>query len=168
VWALVVVFRDALPYFIGQRGIDTEISGRCRDAHFEPLSGVKERCGRNCRCKRDADLALEDPLRGADIPHFIYPSEVAASAEGANDVGALAKSGRWTLTLPSLGERTWTDNYSNVAGTFWRKLHEDAPVQDPALNLVRAGAPGANFPLGVPMMAPDKAKSVRVRRAGHR
>ncbi len=63
-----------------------------------------------------------DPLYGADIGHMIYPSQVAISAERPEDVGAIATSARWTLTAPDAGQRTWTDDYSNIAGAFWRKI----------------------------------------------
>jgi len=38
------------------------------------------------------------------------------------DVGAIAKSAHWTLTSTDAGQRIWTDDYSNIAGAFWRKI----------------------------------------------
>ena len=70
-----------------------------------------------------------DPLYGANAAKMIYPSEVAVSAERPEDVGAIAKSAHWTLTVPDASQRTWTDDYSNIAGAFWRKIvhHGTAP-----------------------------------------
>ncbi len=68
-----------------------------------------------------------NPLHGADIPHFIYPSEVAVAAERPEDVGALAQSAHWTLAPPNSNVRTWTDNYSNIVGAFWRKVQQRRP-----------------------------------------
>jgi hypothetical protein len=53
---------------------------------------------------------------------MIYPSQVAISAERPEDVGEIAKSARWTSTIPDAGQRIWTDDYSNIVGAFWRKI----------------------------------------------
>jgi spermidine synthase len=63
-----------------------------------------------------------DPMYGANVGNLIYPSEVAVSAEHPMDVGAIANSPRWTLTSPDPGQRVWTDDYSNIAGAFFRKI----------------------------------------------
>ena len=47
---------------------------------------------------------------------------VAVAAEDAKDVGTIATSERWTSTAPDPGQRVWTDDYSNIAGAFWRML----------------------------------------------
>jgi hypothetical protein len=61
-------------------------------------------------------------LYGADVARMIYPSQVAISAERPEDVGEIAKSARWTSTIPDAGQRIWTDDYSNIVGAFWRKI----------------------------------------------
>jgi hypothetical protein len=52
---------------------------------------------------------------------YIFSSDVAIAAESADDIGALAHDGRWVLTPPNPAVRTWTDDYSNIAGAIWRK-----------------------------------------------
>jgi hypothetical protein len=71
-----------------------------------------------------------DPRFGTNILELTSPSHVAVAAERADDVGAIATSERWTLTAPDPGQRVWTDDYSNIAGAFWRKLRQqwDAPA----------------------------------------
>jgi hypothetical protein len=56
-----------------------------------------------------------------DDGEFVFSSDVAISAESADDIGELANSESWTLTEPNPAVRTWTDDYSNVAGAIWRK-----------------------------------------------
>ena len=63
-----------------------------------------------------------DPKFGTNILELISPSYVAVAAERAEDVGTIATSERWTLNPPDPGQRIWTDDYSNIAGAFWRKL----------------------------------------------
>jgi hypothetical protein len=63
-----------------------------------------------------------DPLYRASIANLIYPSEVAVSADRPEDVGDIAVSSRWTLVKPDPRHRVWTDDYSNIAGAFWRKI----------------------------------------------
>ncbi|HET7804418.1 MAG TPA: fused MFS/spermidine synthase [Pseudolabrys sp.] len=65
-----------------------------------------------------------DPRFGTNILELISPSYVAVAAERPEDVGTIATSERWTLTAPDPGERVWTDDYSNIAGAFWRKLRQ--------------------------------------------
>jgi hypothetical protein len=48
-------------------------------------------------------------------------SDVAISAENAEDIGTLARDGSWVWNTPDPAVRTWTDDYSNVAGAIWRK-----------------------------------------------
>jgi len=63
-----------------------------------------------------------EPHRGTDVAKYIYPSEVTISAEKPGYVGAVAQSANWTLTAPDPNLHTWTDDYSNIAGAFWRKM----------------------------------------------
>ena len=67
-------------------------------------------------------MDLNDPYRGANVANFIYPSEVTVSSERVENVGALAQSANWTLTSHEPGFRTWTDDYSNIAGAYLRKM----------------------------------------------
>ena len=64
----------------------------------------------------------KDPQFGMNSADFISGSLVAVAAEDAKDVGTIATSERWTLTAPDPGQRVWTDDYSNIAGAFWRML----------------------------------------------
>ena len=65
-----------------------------------------------------------DPKFGTNIAELTSPSHVAVAAERAEDVGTIAASERWTLTAPDPDQRVWTDDYSNIAGAFWRKLRQ--------------------------------------------
>jgi hypothetical protein len=65
-----------------------------------------------------------DPRFGTNIAELTSPSHVAVAAERAGDVGTIATSERWTLTAPDPVQRVWTDDYSNIAGAFWRKLRQ--------------------------------------------
>jgi hypothetical protein len=51
---------------------------------------------------------------------YKFSSTVALAAEKAEDIGALADSEEWVLTEPEAGQRTWTDDYSNIIGAIWR------------------------------------------------
>ena len=57
----------------------------------------------------------------SDDSEFIFSSDVAISAQSAGDIGELAQDSYWVLTPPNPAIRTWTDDYSNVAGAIWRK-----------------------------------------------
>lgn len=57
----------------------------------------------------------------ADDPNYIFGSDVAISAENAADIGALANDNLWIFTPPNPAVRTWTDDYSDIAGAVWRK-----------------------------------------------
>jgi hypothetical protein len=56
-----------------------------------------------------------------DDANYIFGSDVAISAENENDIGALSHDTFWVLTPPNPSVRTWTDDYSNIAGAVWRK-----------------------------------------------
>ena len=57
----------------------------------------------------------------SDDGDYVFSSDVAISAENAEDIGVLARDRFWILTPPNPAIRTWTDDYSNVAGAIWRK-----------------------------------------------
>jgi len=46
------------------------------------------------------------------------------SAREEADVGGLAASDKWTETLPTKGQRVWTDDYSNILGAVYRRLRD--------------------------------------------
>jgi hypothetical protein len=57
-----------------------------------------------------------------DDDEYAFPSQVAIAAEKEADIGALSASQLCTRKDPDAGERTWSDDYSNILGAFWRKL----------------------------------------------
>ena len=59
-----------------------------------------------------------------DDDRYVFTSDVVVSAESASDLGALASDRFWVLTPPNPALRTWTDDYSNIAGAVWRKYHK--------------------------------------------
>jgi len=62
-----------------------------------------------------------NPADLTDIANFTFASEVVISAASAEDLGSMAQSGTWVISPPDLSSRTWTDDYSNIAGAFWRR-----------------------------------------------
>jgi len=60
----------------------------------------------------------------SDDDNYIFTSDVVISAENQADIGALAQAKTWVLTAPKPDLRTWADDYSNIAGAFWRRLRE--------------------------------------------
>jgi hypothetical protein len=61
-----------------------------------------------------------DKDEGDDF-NFVFTSNVAISAENDDDIGSLAHDESWVWNTPDPAVRTWTDDYSNVAGAIWRK-----------------------------------------------
>jgi len=57
----------------------------------------------------------------SDDNNFIFGSDVAIVAEDIDDIGELKWNGSWVLTPPDPAVRTWTDDYSNIAGALWRR-----------------------------------------------
>src|SRR5262249_1034035 len=57
----------------------------------------------------------------SDDNNFIFSSEVAIVAEDVDDIGNLKWDNLWVLTPPDPTLRTWTDDYSNIAGALWRR-----------------------------------------------
>jgi hypothetical protein len=53
---------------------------------------------------------------------YKFSSTVALATARAEDIGELAESEDWELTEPEAGQRTWTDDYSNIIGAIWRNL----------------------------------------------
>jgi precorrin-6B methylase 2 len=53
--------------------------------------------------------------------NYVFRSDVAISAADPADIGTLADSKNWILTEPKPELRTWTDDYSNIAGAIWRQ-----------------------------------------------
>jgi len=56
---------------------------------------------------------------------YIFSTSVVVSAREEADVGKLASSEQWALEEADEKQRVWTDDYSNVLGAVWRRLHED-------------------------------------------
>jgi hypothetical protein len=57
----------------------------------------------------------------SDDVNYVFSSDVVISAQSAEDIGALGRDSSWVLNTPNPAVRTWTDDYSNVAGALWRK-----------------------------------------------
>jgi hypothetical protein len=67
----------------------------------------------------------------SDAPDSDEPSEpykfgstVAVVAREREDFDPLARSSDWELTAPDPKQWVWTDDYSNVFGSLWRKFNE--------------------------------------------
>jgi hypothetical protein len=63
-----------------------------------------------------------NPHEEEDEDNYIFGSDVVIAARELADIGALNGVPTWTLTEPTPGLRTWTDDYSNIFGAFWRKF----------------------------------------------
>lgn len=57
-----------------------------------------------------------------DEDNYIFGSDVVIAAKEPEDIGTLNGAPTWVETAPTPGLRTWTDDYSNIAGAYWRKL----------------------------------------------
>jgi hypothetical protein len=55
---------------------------------------------------------------------YIFATSVVVCAREEADVGELASSDVWAETEASANQRVWTDDYSNVLGAVWRRLHD--------------------------------------------
>jgi len=55
---------------------------------------------------------------------YIFATSVVVSAREEADVGYLASSDQWEETAADEKQRVWTDDYSNVLGAVWRRLHD--------------------------------------------
>jgi hypothetical protein len=55
---------------------------------------------------------------------YIFPTDVVVCAREEADVGALASSDAWDKTEPTVNQRVWTDDYSNILGAVYRRLWE--------------------------------------------
>lgn len=53
---------------------------------------------------------------------YIFSTSVVISARDTADVGMLGASNDWVLTEPTVNERVWTDDYSNVLGAVLRRF----------------------------------------------
>ncbi len=58
-----------------------------------------------------------------DQDNYIFGSDVVIAAKEPADIGTLYGAPTWVETTPIPGLRTWTDDYSNILGAFWRKRH---------------------------------------------
>lgn len=63
---------------------------------------------------------MNDPNRNAE---YIFANNVVIAARDDSDVGAIAQGNVWTRGIPDDSQRVWTDDYSNVVGAVWRRLH---------------------------------------------
>ena len=57
----------------------------------------------------------------SDEGNFIYSSDVAIAATDIDDIGELKWNKFWVLTPADPAVRTWSDDYSNIAGALWRR-----------------------------------------------
>src|SRR5581483_10295963 len=55
---------------------------------------------------------------------YIFSTDVVVSARDEADVGSLASSQEWEETEANHTVRVWTDDYSNILGALYRRLHE--------------------------------------------
>lgn len=61
---------------------------------------------------------------GTDYDAYRYSSQVVVAARAAADFGALADEEKWIQVRPHPGQRTWTDDYSNIVGAILRQMRQ--------------------------------------------
>jgi hypothetical protein len=69
-------------------------------------------------------LVSDAPDRDELSEPYKFGSTVAIVAREREDFGPLARSSDWELTAPDPKQWVWTDDYSNVFGSLWRKFNE--------------------------------------------
>jgi hypothetical protein len=69
-------------------------------------------------------LVSDAPDRDELSDPYKFGSTVAVVAREREDFGPLARSSDWELTAPDPKQWVWTDDYSNVFGSLWRKFNE--------------------------------------------
>jgi hypothetical protein len=69
-------------------------------------------------------LVSDAPDRDELSEPYKFGSTVAVVAREREDFGPLARSSDWELTAPDPKQWVWTDDYSNVFGSLWRKFNE--------------------------------------------
>jgi hypothetical protein len=57
----------------------------------------------------------------ADDFNYVFASDVAIAAADADDIGELKWNKLWVPSPRDPLVRTWTDDYSNIAGALWRR-----------------------------------------------
>ena len=55
---------------------------------------------------------------------YIFATNVVVSARNEADVGRLASSDKWEATDAKPNQRVWSDDYCNVLGAVYRRLHD--------------------------------------------
>lgn len=65
-----------------------------------------------------------NPDEEDDDANYISQTDAVIAAKEPDDIGALSQAKTWVLTAPNPAVRTWTDDYSNIAGAFWRRYRE--------------------------------------------
>ena len=63
----------------------------------------------------------EDSGRDDD---YIFATDVVVSAREKVDIGRLGASKQWVETMADKKQRVWTDDYSNIIGALYRRLHD--------------------------------------------
>jgi hypothetical protein len=69
-------------------------------------------------------LVSDSPDSGELSEPYKFGSTVAVVAREREDFGPLARSSDWEVTAPDPKQWVWTDDYSNVFGSLWRKFNE--------------------------------------------
>jgi len=83
-------------------------------------AGIAEANGAMARIYDGGDVQSNPEL------HHWVP-RVAVIARKEEDFGALAQSQFWPVRKADPDQRVWTDDYSNVVGALWRRMHDKSP-----------------------------------------
>ncbi len=123
---------DAIPVS-GDARDDGDLQGQARTArrgghaHHQPPSRIAQGGRRRCRRNALKTWAWTNPDDRSDLENFVARADVVIAAQRSDDIGALASAKTWTPTEPDPSVRTWTDDYSNIAGVLWRRYLQPAP-----------------------------------------
>lgn len=110
--------REAVAIYRQRLAPDGAIAMHVSNRHLELASvavGIAAENGFKTWVNYDADNEDRED-------EYKFSSSVAIAAARAEDIGELAESESWELTEPEAGQRSWTDDYSNIIGAIWRQL----------------------------------------------
>src|ERR1700730_11289917 len=112
--------REAMAIYLGKLKPHGLIVMHVSNRHLELASVVAGIAAANGLVTLVSDAPDRDELSEP----YKFGSTVAIVAREREDFGPLARSSDWELTAPDPKQWVWTDDYSNVFGSLWRKFNE--------------------------------------------
>lgn len=114
-----LITREAMASYVDKLApagiVAMHISNRYMELTTE-VAGIAEANGLIARANFAED--------GVDYDAYRYSSQVVVAARAEADFGALADEEKWIQVRPHPGQRTWTDDYSNIVGAILRQMRQ--------------------------------------------